>query len=168
MLDSDWLKISTQNQVNILPQNDVNLVQKNNKMTPYRKLAENGKNLGHYDIQGTPNKSQVFLPFRHFGYIVLCNFSICFYNQFNLGNLVSNDDDKPKRIKLRCILLIELKPTKTQYFTGLTLALANVNIFFLNGLITIIVTKKGSIKMGPSVMRRSVHRLDRALPTLYK
>ena len=26
----------------------------------------------------------------------------------------------------------------------------------------------GSIKMGPSLMRRYVHRLDRAIPTLYK
>ena len=115
-------------------------------MTPYRKLAENRKNLGHYDIQGTPNKSQVFLPFRHFGYIVLCNFSICFYNQFNLGNLVSNDDDKPKRIKLRCILLIELTPTKTQYFTGLTLALANINIFFSTDSSQLSLQKKGQLK----------------------
>ena len=30
------------------------------------------------------------------------------------------------------------------------------------------VVGRGSIKMGPSVMRRYVHRLDRAIPTLYK
>ena len=28
--------------------------------------------------------------------------------------------------------------------------------------------KKGQIKMGPSVMRRSVHKLDRVIPTLCK